>query len=80
VLQAKAKLASTSRKLVKLEALASSFDKPEFERAALDIADRGITLLATSNIFFRSTRQSPSVRCWSPSSGDPDAYPRRPPP
>ena len=45
VLRAKAKLGLNKSKLVDLDALARNFDRPEFERAALDIADRGITLL-----------------------------------
>ena len=45
VLRAKAKLGLNKSKLVDLDALARNFDRPEFERAALDIADRGVTLL-----------------------------------
>ena len=45
VLRAKAKLGLNKSKLVDLEALARNFDRPEFDRAALDIADRGVTLL-----------------------------------
>src|SRR4029077_3134837 len=45
VLHAKAKLGLNKSKLVDLDSLAQSFDRPEFARAALDIADRGVTLL-----------------------------------
>src|SRR4029077_8881158 len=45
VLRAKAKLGLNKSKLVDLDALARNFDRPEYDRAALDIADRGITLL-----------------------------------
>ncbi len=45
VLRAKAKLGLNKSKLVDLDALARNFDKPEFDRAAQDIADRGVTLL-----------------------------------
>ena len=45
VLRAKAQLGLDKSKLVDLDALAEKFDRPEFDRAALDIADRGITLL-----------------------------------
>src|SRR6267143_601896 len=40
VLRAKAKLGLNKSKLVDLDALASKFDRPEFARTALDIADR----------------------------------------
>src|ERR1700722_11591782 len=43
VLRAKAKLGLNKSKLVDLESLARDFNRPEFETAALEIADRGIT-------------------------------------
>ena len=45
VLRAKSRTGLNKSKLVDLDALARNFDRPEFDKAALDIADRGITLL-----------------------------------
>jgi beta-glucosidase-like glycosyl hydrolase/CubicO group peptidase (beta-lactamase class C family) len=45
VLRAKAKIGLNKSKLVDLDSLASKFDRPEFQEAALDIAARGVTLL-----------------------------------
>jgi len=75
VLQAKAKLGLNKSKLVELEALASSFDKPEFERAALDIADRGVTLLRDERHLLPLDATKPIRALLVAVSGDPDAYP-----
>jgi beta-N-acetylhexosaminidase len=45
VLRAKARLGLYRKSRVSLDALATAFGKPEFARAAAEIADRGITLL-----------------------------------
>ncbi|HEY2819695.1 MAG TPA: glycoside hydrolase family 3 N-terminal domain-containing protein, partial [Candidatus Acidoferrum sp.] len=75
VLRAKAQLGLNRSKLVDLEALAQSFDRPEFARAALDIADRGVTLLRDDQhiLPLDSTKRTRVLLVGI--SGDNDPYP-----
>ena len=75
VLRAKAKLGLNKSKLVDLEALARNFDRPEFERAALDIADRGVTLLRDDQHILPLDATKPMRALLVAVSGDNDAYP-----
>jgi beta-N-acetylhexosaminidase len=75
VLRAKAKLGLNKSKLVDLDALAGKFDRPEFERAALDIADRGITLLRDDQHILPLDSTKPSRVLLVAVSGDVDPYP-----
>jgi beta-glucosidase-like glycosyl hydrolase/CubicO group peptidase (beta-lactamase class C family) len=75
VLRAKAKLGLNKSKLVDLDALARNFDRPEFERAALDIADRGVTLLRDDQHILPLDATKPMRALLVAVSGDDDAYP-----
>jgi beta-N-acetylhexosaminidase len=75
VLRAKAKLGLNKSKLVDLEALAEKFDRPEFDRAALDIADRGITLLRDDQRVLPLDATKPQRLLLVAVSGDNDPYP-----
>jgi beta-N-acetylhexosaminidase len=75
VLRAKAKLGLNKSKLVDLDALAGSFDRPEFERAALDIADRGVTLLRDDQHILPLDSTKPTRVLLVAVSGDNDPYP-----
>ena len=75
VLRAKAKLGLNKSKLVDLDALARNFDRPEFERAALDIADRGVTLLRDDQHILPLDATKPMRALLVAVSGDNDAYP-----
>jgi beta-N-acetylhexosaminidase len=75
VLRAKAKLGLNKSKLVDLEALARNFDRPEFDRAALDIADRGVTLLRNDQHILPLDATKPIRALLVAVSGDNDAYP-----
>ena len=75
VLRAKAKLGLNKSKLVDLDALASKFDRPEFARAALDIADRGVTLLRDDQHILPLDATKPMRALLVAVSGDNDAYP-----
>ncbi len=75
VLRAKAKLGLNKSKLVDLDALASNFDRPEFDRAALDIADRGITLLRDDQRLLPLDATKPQRVLLVAVSGDSDPYP-----
>jgi len=75
VLRAKAKLGLNKSKLVDLDALAGSFDRPEFDKAALDIADRGITLLRDDQHILPLDSTKPSRVLLVAVSGDVDPYP-----
>jgi beta-glucosidase-like glycosyl hydrolase/CubicO group peptidase (beta-lactamase class C family) len=75
VLRAKAKLGLNKSKLVDLESLAHDFDRPEFEKAALDIADRGITLLRDDQHILPLDSTKPSRVLLVAVSGDVDPYP-----
>ena len=75
VLRAKAKLGLNKSKIVDLDALASNFDRPEFDRAALDIADRGITLLRDDQHILPLDSTKPSRVLLVAMSADTDPYP-----
>jgi CubicO group peptidase (beta-lactamase class C family) len=75
VLRAKAKLGLNKSKLVDLDALARNFDRPEFDRAALDIADRGITLLRDDQHMLPLDATKPARVLLVAVSGDSDPYP-----
>ena len=75
VLRAKAKLGLNKSKLVDLDALPRTFDRPEFDRAALDIADRGITLLRDDQHILPLDSTKPSRVLLVAVSGDNDPYP-----
>src|SRR3984957_11750891 len=75
VLRAKAKLGLNKSKLVDLESLARDFNRPEFETAALEIADRGITLLRDDQHILPLDSTKPSRVLLVAVSGDNDPYP-----
>ena len=75
VLRAKAKLGLNKSKLVDLDALVRNFDRPEYARAALDIADRGITLLRDDQHILPLDATKPSRVLLVAVSGDSDPYP-----
>ncbi len=75
VLRAKAKLGLNKSKLVDLDALARNFDRPEFDKAALDIADRGITLLRDDQHLLPLDAAKPARVLLVAVSGDSDPYP-----
>jgi len=75
VLRAKAKLGLNKSKLVDLDALARNFDRPEYARAALDIADRGITLLRDDQHILPLDATKPERVLLVAVSGDSDPYP-----
>jgi beta-N-acetylhexosaminidase len=75
VLRAKARLGLNKSKLVNLDSLAESFDRPEFERAALDIADRGVTLLRDDQHILPLDSTKPMRVLLVAVSGDSDPYP-----
>src|ERR1700686_2377987 len=75
VLRAKAKLGLNKSKLVDLDSLARNFDRPEFDKAALDIADRGITLLPDEPPLLPLAATKPARVLLAAVSGDNDPYP-----
>jgi beta-N-acetylhexosaminidase len=75
VLRAKAKLGLNESKVVDLDALARDFDRPEYDRAALDIADRGITLLRDDQHILPLDATKPQRVLLVAVSGDVDPYP-----
>src|SRR5665213_1100626 len=75
VLRAKAKLGLNKSKLVDLDALQRNFDRPEYARAALDIADRGITLLRDDQHILPLDATKPTRALLVAVSGDSDPYP-----
>jgi CubicO group peptidase (beta-lactamase class C family)/beta-glucosidase-like glycosyl hydrolase len=75
VLRAKARIGLNKSKLVDLNTLAQNFDRPEFERAALDIADRGVTLLRDDQHILPLDSTKPIRALLVAVSGDNDPYP-----
>jgi beta-N-acetylhexosaminidase len=75
VLRAKAKLGLYKSKLVDIESLPDHYDRPEFAAAALDIADRGITLLRDDQHILPLDSTKPSRVLLVAVSGDVDPYP-----
>src|SRR5579862_9877008 len=75
ILRAKAKIGLNKSKLVDLNTLAQNVDRPEFERAALDIADRGVTLLRDDQHILPLDSTKPMRILLVAVSGDNDPYP-----
>jgi beta-N-acetylhexosaminidase len=75
VLRAKAKLGLNESKVVDLDALARDFDRPDYDRAALDIADRGITLLRDDQHILPLDATKPQRVLLVAVSGDVDPFP-----
>ena len=75
VLRAKASLGLNKSKLVDLDALARNFDRPEFQKAALDIAERGVTLLRDDQHILPLDSTKPQRVLLVAISGDIDPYP-----
>ncbi|HWZ56640.1 MAG TPA: glycoside hydrolase family 3 N-terminal domain-containing protein [Verrucomicrobiae bacterium] len=75
VLRAKAKLGLNKSKLVDLDALARDFDRPEYDSSALDIADRGITLLRDDQHILPLDATKPQRVLLVAVSGDSDPFP-----
>src|SRR6202035_671497 len=75
VLRAKAKLGLNKTKLVDLDALPRNFERPEFARASLDIADRGVTLLRDDAHILPLDATKPVRALLVAVSGDNDPYP-----
>src|ERR1700674_3493120 len=75
VLRAKAKLGLNKSKLVDLDALPRNFDRPELSRAALDISDRGVTMLRDEAHILPLDATKPIRALLVAVSGDNDAYP-----
>ncbi len=75
ILRAKAALGLNKSKLVDLESVARNFNRPEFETTALDIADRGITLLRDDQHILPLDSTKPQRVLLAVISGDVDPYP-----
>ncbi len=75
VLRAKAKLGLHTSKLVDLNALDRILSRPEFERAALDIAGRGVTLLRDQEHLLPLDAAKPMRALLVAIAGDNDASP-----
>lgn len=75
VLRVKAKLKLNQQRMVDLNALNRAFAKPEFERDAQDIADRGVTLLRNAQKTLPLDSTKPLRLLVLAVSGDSDAYP-----
>jgi beta-N-acetylhexosaminidase len=75
ILRTKAALGLHGEKIVSVDALNSRFGRPEWKAAALDIADRGVTLVRDTahRLPFDSTR--PARYLLAIVSGDSDPYP-----
>ncbi len=75
ILRAKAQLGLDQHRLVDLNALNKVFAQPEFDRAAADIANRGVTLLRDTQHLVPLDATKPSRVLLVAISGDADAYP-----
>ncbi len=75
ILRAKAQLGLDQHRLVDLNALNKVFAQPEFDHAAADIANRGITLLRDTQHLVPLDATKPSRVLLVAISGDADAYP-----
>jgi CubicO group peptidase (beta-lactamase class C family) len=74
-LRAKARLGLHQRSEVSLAALPEVFGRPEFARAALDIGDRGVTLLRDAPRLLPLDATRPTRALLVAIAGDPDACP-----
>jgi beta-glucosidase-like glycosyl hydrolase/CubicO group peptidase (beta-lactamase class C family) len=75
ILRAKARMGLHRQRTVDLEQLNAVFRKPEFVRAADDIADRGVTLLRDEPKLLPLDATRPQRVLLAIVSGDPDAFP-----
>jgi beta-glucosidase-like glycosyl hydrolase/CubicO group peptidase (beta-lactamase class C family) len=75
ILRIKARMGLHRRRTVDLEQLNAMFRKPEFVRAAEDIADRGVTLLRDESELLPLDATRPQRVLLAIVSGDPEAYP-----
>ncbi len=75
ILRAKEKLGLAKNRFVDVDALNANFGKPEFEAAAQDIADRGVTLLRNDAHALPLDATKPLRLLVVALSGDPDAFP-----
>ena len=75
ILQAKARLGLYRESGANLEALANTFGRPEFTPAALDIADRGVTLLRDTPRILPLDATQPTRALLVAVAGDPDPCP-----
>jgi len=67
ILRAKARLGLHESSAINLAALPQTFGRPEFARAAQDIADRGITLLRDVPRLLPLDATEPAGHYWWPS-------------
>jgi CubicO group peptidase (beta-lactamase class C family) len=75
ILRMKARMGLHRQRTVDLEQLNAVFRKPEFVRAAEDIADRGVTLLRDESELLPLDATRPQRVLLAIVSGDPEAYP-----
>lgn len=75
ILRAKARLDLHLNSRVSLDALPTTFGRPEFHRAAADIADRGVTLLRDSPRLLPLDAARPTRALLVAVAGDPDPRP-----
>ena len=75
ILRAKERLGLAKNRFVDVDALNTKFGKPEFEAAAQDIADRGVTLLRNDAHALPLDATKPLRLLVVALSGDPDAFP-----
>ncbi len=75
ILRAKERLGLAKNRFVDVDALNSKFGKPEFQAAAQDIADRGVTLLRNDAHALPLDATKPLRLLVVALSGDPDAFP-----
>jgi len=75
ILRAKERLGLAKNRFVDVDALNAKFGKPEFEAAAQDIADRGVTLLRNDAHALPLDATKPLRLLVVALSGDPDAFP-----
>jgi beta-glucosidase-like glycosyl hydrolase/CubicO group peptidase (beta-lactamase class C family) len=75
ILRAKARLGLYKGSGPNLEGLAGTFGRPEFARAALDIADRGVTLLRDTPRLLPLDATRPTRALLVAVAGDPDPRP-----
>jgi beta-N-acetylhexosaminidase len=75
ILRAKERLGLAKNRYVDVDALNRKFGKPEFEAAAQDIADRGVTLLRNDAHVLPLDATKPLRLLVVALSGDPDAFP-----
>jgi len=75
ILRAKARLGLHKNKAVDLDALSADFARPEYARAAQDIADRGVTLLRDAPKLLPLDATRPPRVLLVAVAGDPDRMP-----